>query len=294
MRLLDTLFRARRVYVIAELGINANGDVVQAKRLIDAAAAAGADAVKVQVRYLPAVFTDEEMARVRPGPWGNTNGDLKRLLEFSSHDLRRLRDFAVGLGLEFSASPWDVQSVDVLRALGVPWIKIPSPRIGHMAMLDAAVETELPIILSTGMSGLDEVQAAINRVGPSLAAVLHCVSEYPARTWRLERMREIAALPHHMAPAARWGYSGHELGTAHTLTAVALGARVVERHLTLDRNLWGSDQRASMEPFEFARLVREIRSVEGDVFDSDNPRAVHPCELEARKKMWRTEDLVTP
>jgi N-acetylneuraminate synthase len=248
----------RPVFVVAEVGINHNGSVETAKQLVAAAAGAGCDAVKFQVGDPEAYVTRDRWDQPRETPWGTLRYiDYRKRLEFDDAALAELCDYAAGLGVEWFASPLDVGAVARLGSLGVRRFKIASPMLTDAALLAAVRATGKPAILSTGMSTLAQVDAAVARLEP--AAVMHCTSAYPCPP-ELVNLRVIPAL------RARYGlpvgYSGHEVGLATTVAAVALGAELVERHITLSRAMWGSDQAASVEPEGFRRLVRDIRTVE--------------------------------
>lgn len=284
---------AGRTYVIAELGINHQGNMDLAVDMIKAAADAGADCVKTQMRTLSKVYTQEELAQARPGVWGDTNRQLKALLEFSLPEHRILQHTARTFGMDYTASPWDLHSLGRLLELEVPWVKIPSPRIGHLDMLRVCEEKKVPVILSTGMSTFEEIEVAVETLGESTAAMLHCVSAYPQQVHRPTRAYAIRNWA--VSRGLEYGYSGHEAELYPTIEQVRLGATIVERHVTLDRNLWGSDQQASMTLQEFGMLVREIRAIEGAqdrrAWEDTDPTHVHHTEEPARAKLWRTQDL---
>jgi N-acetylneuraminate synthase len=248
-------------YVIGEIGINHNGSIDTAQRLIVAAAAAGCDAVKFQKRTVNVVYTTEELDRPRESPFGSTNGDLKRGLEFTEQEYDFLSAVCREHGLQWFASCWDHESVDFIERFDPPCHKVASAMLTDLEWLHYLCTTDRPIIMSTGMSTLDQVDAAVRVVedhGNELL-LMHCVATYPSQDRDLnlaciKTLRDTFDVP--------VGYSGHERGLATTLAAVALGACAVERHITLDRTMWGSDQAASIEPHALCRLVRDIRAVE--------------------------------
>jgi len=272
-----------RVYVMAEIGINHNGSMVMAKRLIEAAKEAGCDAVKFQKRTVEAVYTPDELARPRESVFGATNGDLKRGLEFSYAQYTELADYSRARDLDCSASCWDRGSVLAMAELGVPWLKVPSALITDIPLLGVYRETGIPVILSTGMSTEWEVDQAVRFFGSaSLYALLHCHSAYPSPIEELnlsylERLREDYPCP--------IGYSSHTVSPWPCLMAVGMGARVVEFHLTLDRTLWGSDQAASLEPKAAQKLVEEIRTFERAY--GDGVKRVMPSEVPIQAKLRR-------
>ncbi len=246
-------------YVIAEIGINHNGDLDLAKRLIGIAHAAGCDAVKFQKRTIEVVYTAEELARPRESPFGETNGDLKRGLEFGADQYGEIAAYCRALKMPWFASCWDEASVDFIARFDVPCYKIASASLTDDALLRHTRAMGKPVLLSTGMSTLAEIDHAVDVLGSHDLVLLHTVSTYPAHYNELN-LRAIPTL------AARYGvpvgYSGHETGIASSVAAVALGAGCIERHITVDRALWGSDQAASLEPNGISRLVRDIRLVE--------------------------------
>lgn len=262
-------------YVIAEIGLNHNGDVDVAKRLIDVAAKAGADAVKFQKRT-PEISTPEHMRDVpRETPWGTMSYlDYRRRVEFGRDEYIAIGDHATMLGLDWFASPWDVPSVDFLEDLNVVAHKVASASLTDTELLVALRETGKPIILSTGMSTIEQIDRALATLGTDRVVLMHATSTYPLEPEEAN-LRAIATLRDRY-PGVPVGYSGHERGLQISLAAVAIGAVAVERHITLDRTMWGSDHAASLEPTGLEHLVRDIRVIEmalGDgvkrVFDSE-------------------------
>lgn len=246
-------------FVIAEIGINHNGDLDLAKQLIDAAVDAGCDAVKFQKRTIEVVYSAEELARPRENPFGETNGDLKRHLEFGKQQYAQIDEHCRSRGIMWFASPWDEASVDFLEDFAVPCHKVASASLTDDNLLRHMRGTGKPIILSTGMSTLEQIDHAVEVLGKDNLILLHATSTYPAKYEELN-LRVIPALADRFGIPV--GYSGHEPGIAPSLAAVAMGACVVERHLTLDRTMWGTDQSASIEPTDLSDLVRDIRFVE--------------------------------
>lgn len=246
-------------FLVAEIGINHNGDINIAKHLIDIAAQSGWDAVKFQKRTIDVVYTQEELAKPRESVFGNTNGDLKRGLEFGEKEYAEIDKHCRKKNILWYASGWDEESIDFLTKFGVPAIKIASASLTDDKLLRHARSKGLPLILSTGMSTLDQVNHAVNTLGKKDLVLLHTCSTYPSEYKDLNLriiglLREIFWIP--------IGYSGHETGLASTVAAVALGANMVERHITLDRAMWGSDQAASLGPSGIMQLARDIRIVE--------------------------------
>lgn len=263
-------------FVIAEIGINHNGDLELAKRLIDSSKKAGADAVKFQKRTVEVVYTAEELARPRENPFGQTNGELKRGLEFGHTEYAEIDRYCREQGLLWFGSCWDEGSVDFMEQFNPPCYKIASACLTDDALLRHHHKMGRPVILSTGMSTMEQIRHAVRVLDTDDLILLHCTSTYPSAPEELN-LRVISTLikefPHHPI-----GYSGHEVGLQTTVAAAALGSCVVERHITLDRAMWGSDQAASVEPQGFERMVRDIRAVEaalGDgikrVYDGERP-----------------------
>jgi N-acetylneuraminate synthase len=246
-------------FIVAEIGINHNGDLDLARKLISAAMLAGCDAVKFQKRTLDVVYTAEELARPRESPFGTTNGELKRGLEFGLEQYRAIDEYCRLHNTMWFASCWDEASVDFMEAFDPPCYKIASASLTDDNLLRHHRRTGRPIILSTGMSTLKQIDHAVEVLGARDLVLLHCTSTYPSKLEELD-LRVIPTLrERYRVPV---GYSGHEVGLATSLAAAVLGACMIERHLTLDRAMWGSDQAASVEPQGISRMVRDIHAVE--------------------------------
>jgi N-acetylneuraminate synthase len=273
------------VYVIAEIGLNHNGDVELAKRLIDVAADAGAQAVKFQKRT-PAISTPEHMKNtVRETPWGTmTYLEYRYRVEFDREQYIEIGDYATLRGLSWFASPWDEVAVDFLEDLQVVAHKVASASVTDISMLEALAATGKPIILSTGMSTLDQIDRAVEVLGTRNLVILHATSTYPLPPEEAN-LRMITTLRERYQ-GVPIGYSGHERGLQISIGAVALGAVAVERHITLDRTMWGSDHAASLEPVGFDHLVRDIR-VLGEAL-GDGVKRIYPGELAPLAKLRRT------
>lgn len=254
------MIERKRCYIVAEIGINHNGQIENAKQLINMAKGAGCDAVKFQKRTIEVVYSPEELARPRESLFGFTNGALKRGLEFGKPEYDEIDRYCREIGIEWFASPWDEASVDFLMQYDIPYIKIASACATDKELLHQCVSTEKPLLVSTGMCNLPTIRkivATIKNYGEQIACLYHCVSTYPARADELNLLG-IQTLQREF-PDILIGYSGHEVGVATTVMAVVLGAVSVERHITLDRAMWGSDQAASLEVPGITRLVRDIR-----------------------------------
>ena len=271
------------VYVIAEIGLNHNGDVDLAKQLIEVAAAAGCDAVKFQKRTPEVCVPPEQRQVMRDTPWGRmTYLDYRYRVEFEDEAYTEIDLHCAKFGLQWFASPWDVASVAFLERFDVVTHKIASACLTDHELLAAVRATNKPVILSTGMSTLDEIDAAIAVLGTERLVVMHATSTYPmppheANLRMIETLRDRYGVP--------VGYSGHERGLQISLGAVALGAVAVERHITLDRTMWGSDQSASLEPEGLRHLVRDVRIL-GEAM-GDGQKRVFEGELAPRAKLRR-------
>lgn len=269
-------------YVIAEIGINHNGDVDLAKRLISVAVAAGCDAVKFQKRTVEIVYTSEELAKPRESPFGNTNGDLKRGLEFGQDEYDDIDAYCKAVNIDWFASCWDEPSLDFIERFNPPCYKIASASLTDDNLLRQTRATGKPIILSTGMSTLEEIDHAMDVLGEDNLILLHACSTYPALYEELN-LRAIPKLQERYGVPV--GYSGHETGIPSTVAAVVLGACCVERHITIDRAMWGSDQAASLEPNGITRVVRDIRLIEQSL--GDGQKRVYEREYPIIKKLRR-------
>jgi len=247
------------VFIIAEIGINHNGDIKIAKDLINAAKEAGCNAVKFQKRTVNVVYTKEELANPRENPFGTTNGDLKHGLELSHDDYAEINNYCKELDIVWFASPWDEQSVDFLEELNVPCYKIAAAGLTDAGLLKRIKETKKPVLMSTGMSNIDEIDKAVAILDKSNLLLFHCTSLYPPPPDKINLNAIHTLAERYGVPV---GYSGHEFDTLISSVAVGIGAVAVERHFTLDREMWGSDHKASINPAEMTELVNNIRTVE--------------------------------
>ncbi|MFB7633670.1 N-acetylneuraminate synthase family protein [Streptomyces sp. NPDC056149] len=279
----------RPVYVTGEIGINHNGDLENAYRLIDAAADAGCDAVKFQKRT-PEVCTPRDQWDIeRDTPWGRmTYIEYRHRVEFDEDGYRAIDAYCKKRGIAWFASPWDVESVAFLEKFDVPCYKVASASLTDDELLRALRATGRAVILSTGMSTPKQIRHAVEVLGSDNIVLCHATSTYPAKAEELN-LRMIHTLQAEY-PNVPIGYSGHETGLQTTLAAVALGAAFVERHITLDRAMWGSDQAASVEPQGLTRLVRDIRTIEESL--GDGVKKVYESELGPMKKLRRVPGVV--
>jgi N-acetylneuraminate synthase len=274
-------------FIVAEIGINHNGDVDLAKRLISVALAAGCDAIKFQKRTVDVVYTQEELAKPRENPFGPTNGDLKYGLEFEQEEYEEINAFCKSVKMLWFASPWDEASVDFLEAFRIPVYKIASASLTDDRLLRHIRATGKPVILSTGMSTYAEIDHAVEVLGKEDLILMHATSTYPA-TYDELNLRAIPAMAERYGVPV--GYSGHETGIPTSVCAAALGACCVERHITTDRSMWGSDHAASLEPNGISRLVRDIRLWEQA--KGDGIKRVYEREVPVIKKLRRVRATV--
>jgi N-acetylneuraminate synthase len=277
------------VYTIAEIGINHNGSLDNALKLIDASSLAGFNAVKFQKRTVDVVYTAEELSMPRESVFGNTNGDLKRGLEFGKSEYEQISARCKSNGIDWFASPWDELSVDFLEELGVIAYKIASASITDKGLLERVRRTGKPVFMSTGMANLEIIQKAVNCLDSSCLILMHTVSTYPASNndLNLSAIRTLRST----FPNVPIGYSGHEVGLLPSIIAVAkYDAVCIERHVTLDRAMWGSDQAASIEPSGMIRLIRDIKSLT-PMYGSGNKEILEK-EIPIMKKLRRKNDLL--
>lgn len=270
--------------IVAEIGINHNGDVNIAKRLIDAAVHAGVDAVKFQKRTPELCVPPEQRNQMRETPWGYiTYLEYRNHIEFDESAYREIDIHCKQRGIPWFASVWDEPAVDFLDKFEIPCYKIPSASLTDLALLHHLYETGKPLILSTGMSTMDQIRAAVQEIGEENLLITHATSTYPCEPSELN-LRMIQTLRANFTCPI--GYSGHEVGLIPSVVAVALGACLVERHITLDRAMWGGDQAASVEPGGFERLVKYIRVIEQSL--GDGIKRVYESELPSLYKLRRT------
>ena len=274
-------------FVVAEIGLNHNGDVELAKKLIDAAVGCGADAVKFQKRSVDTILTKEALDAPYDTwyAYGKTYGEHRKALELSNEEFIVLKEYANERMIIFFASPWDEGSADFLESIGVPVFKIASADVINLPLIEHVAKKRKPMIVSTGMSTLDEIEDAIDIISKYIdeLILLHCVSTYPSDSEEInlrnmETLRETATCP--------VGYSGHERGIAVSEAAVALGACVVERHFTLDRTMKGPDHAASLEPPGLFKLIRDIRNIEKSIGTSE--KKIQEREMPIRTKLAKS------
>ncbi len=274
-------------YIVAEIGINHNGDLEIAKAMIDAAVHAGVDAVKFQKRTPEICTPPEQQKQMRETPWGYiTYLEYRYKVEFGLEEYREIDRHCREKGVSWFASVWDEPSVDFMEQFDTIAYKIPSAALTDHNLLRYVRRTGRPIILSTGMSTMDQIRRAVDVLGTENLILTHCTSTYPCDPEELN-LRMIQTLRDEF-PDVPIGYSGHEVGLVTSVVAVALGACLVERHLTLDRAMWGSDQAASVEPGGFERLVKYIRVTEAAL--GDGIKRVYESEKPSLRKLRRVND----
>jgi N-acetylneuraminate synthase len=273
-------------YVIAEIGINHNGEVEIAKKLIDVAVTAGCNAVKFQKRTIQVVYTAEELERPRESPFGTTNGELKYGLEFGQREYEEIDRYCREKKITWFASCWDERSVDFMDQFDVSCYKIASASLTDDKLLRHTRATGKPILLSTGMSTLEQIDHAVEVLSKNDLLIMHSCSTYPAYYEELN-LRVIPILSQRYGVPI--GYSGHETGLPSTAAAVVLGACLVERHITLDRSMWGSDHAASLEPNGITRLVRDIRLIE--LAMGDGVKRLSEREIPIMQKLRRVDTM---
>jgi len=274
-------------YVVAEIGINHNGDIKIAKAMIDAAVHAGVDAVKFQKRTPEICTPPEQQKQMRETPWGYiTYLDYRYKVEFNEKQYREIDRHCKEKGIDWFVSVWDEQSVDFMERFDTPVYKIPSASLTDHGLLRRVRATSRPIILSTGMSTMDQIQKSVGVAGTENLVITHATSTYPCEPEELN-LKMIETLRGEF-PDVPIGYSGHEVGLVPSTIAVALGACMVERHLTLDRAMWGSDQAASVEPGGFERLVKYIRVTEAAL--GNGVKKVYDSEMGSLQRLRRFTD----
>lgn len=271
------------VYVIGEIGINHNGDLEIAKKLIKEAWMAGLDAVKFQKRTPEICVPKEQQSQMRDTPWGYISYlDYRYKVEFGQDEYREIDNMCKELGITWFVSVWDEPSVDFIEQFNPACYKVPSASMTDLPLLKKLRSTGRPIILSTGMSSMDQIRTAIKEIGSDNLVITHTTSSYPCPPDELN-LRMIETLQKEFDCPI--GYSGHEVGLVPSAIAVALGACLVERHITLDRAMWGSDQAASVEPQGMEKLVKYIRVTEQAM--GDGVKKIYDSEISSLKKLRR-------
>lgn len=271
-------------YLIAEIGINHNGDLGIAKQMIDAAVHAGVDAVKFQKRTPEISTPPEQQKQMRETPWGYiTYLDYRHKVEFNEEQYCEIDRYCKSKGIAWMVSVWDEPSVDFMEKFDTPAYKIPSASLTDFGLIRRARATGKPLILSSGMSTMEQIHQGVKIAGEKDLVLMHCTSTYPCEPEELN-LKMIETLRNEF-PDLPIGYSGHEVGLVPSTIAVALGACMLERHLTLDRAMWGSDQAASVEPGGFERLVKYLRVTEASL--GDGVKKIYESEKASMMRLRR-------
>ena len=278
----------KRTFIIAEIGINHNGDIDLAKQLITEAHSAGCDAVKFQKRTIEKVYTKDDLDRPRESPWGNTNRQQKNGLEFGKKEFNAIDKHCKKLGIEWFASAWDVDSQIFLRKYNSNYNKVASPMLTNKNLIEAIAEEGRHTFISTGMSTIEQIEKVVEifRKNKCPFELMHCNSTYPLKTEDIN-LNIIKTLKDRFE--VNVGYSGHETGIVECAAAVALGATSIERHITLDRAMYGSDQAASLEIPGLQKMVKYIRAVELAL--GTDEKYIQESEIPCLNKLRRVNTL---
>lgn len=279
---------SKESFIIAEIGINHNGDLATAKKLIDGASVAGCNAVKFQKRTVETVYTADDLDRPRESPWGTTNREQKNGLEFSQRDYEEIDRYCRERGVEWFASAWDIESQKFLRQFDLNYNKVASALLTHKELLEEIASEGKHTFISTGMSTLSQIEKAVEifRNARCSFELMHCNSQYPMPSERAN-LNVINTLREKFSCDV--GYSGHETDTSVSTAAVALGATSIERHITLDRCMYGSDQVASIEISKLCHLVKEVRKIEEAM--GDGVKFVTEEEAQCAAKLRRVNTI---
>ena len=281
--MMEILSRLEMTFITAELGINHNGDIDIAKKLIDTAKLAGCDAVKFQKRTVEKVYSKEVLDSPRNSPWGTTTREQKNGIEFSKNEYDIIDKYCKNNHIEWYASAWDVESLEFLKRYELKYNKVASAMLTNMELINKIAQEKKHTFISTGMSNMDQIKTAVNifKKNECPFELQHSNSSYPMKIEEAN-LNCIKTLQNEFE--CNVGYSGHEsLGYLICVTAVVLGATSIERHITLDRSMYGSDQPASLEPAGLQRLVRDIRII--DLIMGDGEKIIWDSEIPVMKKL---------
>ena len=279
----------KKTYIIGEIGINHNGDIDNVFKLIDIAKVAGFDAVKFQKRNPNKCVPEDQKYKIKDTPWGKMSYiDYKLNVELSKRQYNLIDKYCRNKGITWSASPWDSDSIEFLSQYSLPWVKVPSALVTDHGYLKNVAEAFDNIIISTGMTVESEIKSAVTVLRDSgikdkNISILHCNSTYPSPVEHLN-LNYIKRLQT-LYPNCKTGYSGHEYGIVTTTATVALGAKIIERHITLDKGMWGSDQMCSLEPHAMFKLVRHVRELELSLGTNTAKNNIYPGEEEKIKSL---------
>jgi len=276
-------------YIIGEIGINHNGCIDNVLKLIDIACVSGFDAVKFQKRNPAVCVPDNQKNKIKETPWGKMSYlDYKYNIELGKRSYNTISKYCESKGIDWSASPWDVDSIEFLSNYDLPWVKVPSALITNHDYLKHVSKSFKRVIISTGMTTERQLHESMSVLTTSGTArenitILHCNSTYPSPVEHLN-LNYIKRLQK-LYPECTVGYSGHEYGLVTTTATIALGAQVIERHITLDKTMWGSDQMCSLEPHAMFKLVRQIRELELSLGSIEEKKSIYPGEEEKIKSL---------
>jgi N-acetylneuraminate synthase len=276
----------RRVYFVAEIGINHNGDLKIAKKLVDMAKATGCDAVKFQKRTIDTVYSPEVLAAPRESPWGTTQREQKEGLEFGEAEYDEIDRYCREVGIDWFASAWDLESQKFLGKYNMPFNKVASAMATHRAFLEVVAAEKRPTFLSTGMSAFEDIDTAVQifKAANCPMILMHSVSEYPCDEELLNLQMIPVLRKRYGLPV---GYSGHESSVSPSVVAAVMGAVVIERHITLDRAMYGSDHASSLEEAGLGALVRQIRKIPNIIGDGVKRITPGEAKIADRLRYWR-------
>lgn len=283
-----TISEESPVFFTGEIGINHNGSLEVAKKIIDLAVICSADSVKFQKRTPEICVPEDVRDRIKETPWGDmTYFEYKKRIEFGEEEYREIDKYCKDKGIIWYASSWDILSAEFLEKLDVPCYKIPSAKLTDREMLETIRDFGKPVILATGMSTEEEIDKAVDVLSGTDLVILHCNSSYPAVNEELN-LQYIKVLKEKY-PDAVIGYSGHELGISASLVAAVLGAKVIEKHITLDRAMWGTDQGASIDFSGLRRIIRDLKTI--PVWLGDGVKKVYDSEVKVKEKLRDKDTL---
>lgn len=283
-----TISEESPVFFTGEIGINHNGSLEVAKKMIDLAVICSADSVKFQKRTPEICVPEDVRDRIKETPWGDmTYFEYKKRIEFGEEEYREIDKYCKDKGIIWYASSWDILSAEFLEKLDVPCYKIPSAKLTDREMLETIRDFGKPVILATGMSTEEEIDKAVDVLSGTDLVILHCNSSYPAVNEELN-LQYIKVLKEKY-PDAVIGYSGHELGISASLVAAVLGAKVIEKHITLDRAMWGTDQGASIDFSGLRRIIRDLKTI--PVWLGDGVKKVYDSEVKVKEKLRDKDTL---
>lgn len=283
-----TISEESPVFFTGEIGINHNGSLEVAKKIIDLAVICSADSVKFQKRTPEICVPEDVRDRIKETPWGDmTYFEYKKRIEFGEEEYREIDKYCKDKGIIWYASSWDILSAEFLEKLDVPCYKIPSAKLTDREMLETIRDFGKPVFLATGMSTEEEIDKAVDVLSGTDLVILHCNSSYPAVNEELN-LQYIKVLKEKY-PDAVIGYSGHELGISASLVAAVLGAKVIEKHITLDRAMWGTDQGASIDFSGLRRIIRDLKTI--PVWLGDGVKKVYDSEVKVKEKLRDKDTL---